>query len=198
MFPQLSCCYHMCHLHSCCLRSVNAVYTAQLWLLATECIINMLLQQVVNSSKVQTRRGRLITLNTMDSTSNNLLPQERLLARPEHLLLLKPSQQHHSPQLLPHHKPLQAVLLSQVCTAKQSGQWQPILVCWVDLVRCTGMNVFVLLNCESCAVVEINPATGEADYTDAWAAYYRQMGWHDQADAILKSQGGGGATSQPQ
>jgi len=35
-------------------------------------------------------------------------------------------------------------------------------------------------------VVEINPATGQPDYSEQWAAYYRQMGYHDQADAILK------------
>ncbi|KAF6025233.1 FUBP1 [Bugula neritina] len=33
---------------------------------------------------------------------------------------------------------------------------------------------------------KINPATGQPDYSEQWAAYYRQMGYHDQADAILK------------
>ena len=45
-------------------------------------------------------------------------------------------------------------------------------------------------------LAEINPATGEPDYTEAWANYYRQMGYHEQADAILKQAPNGQQASQ--
>lgn len=49
----------------------------------------------------------------------------------------------------------------------------------------------------------INPVTGQPDYSEAWAAYYRQMGLHDQADAILaqarqSAAGSGGGQQQTQ
>ena len=47
-----------------------------------------------------------------------------------------------------------------------------------------------------CCLVEINPQTGQPDYSEQWAAYYRQMGWHEQADAILKNAGTGAAPVQ--
>lgn len=46
-------------------------------------------------------------------------------------------------------------------------------------------------------LVEINPVTGQPDYSEQWAAYYRQMGQYDQAEAILKqAQQGGQAPAQ--
>jgi hypothetical protein len=32
----------------------------------------------------------------------------------------------------------------------------------------------------------INPTTGQADYSQAWVEYYRSLGMHEQADAILR------------
>ncbi len=32
----------------------------------------------------------------------------------------------------------------------------------------------------------INPQTGQPDYSQAWVEYYRSLGMHDQADAILR------------
>jgi far upstream element-binding protein len=32
----------------------------------------------------------------------------------------------------------------------------------------------------------INPQTGQPDYSQAWIEYYRSLGMHDQADAILR------------
>jgi len=51
----------------------------------------------------------------------------------------------------------------------------------------------------------VNPVTGQADYSQQWVEYYRSMGLHEQADAILKqiavasgsSQGNGSTPTQP-
>lgn len=32
----------------------------------------------------------------------------------------------------------------------------------------------------------INPQTGQADYSQAWVEYYRSLGMHEQAEAILR------------
>lgn len=43
----------------------------------------------------------------------------------------------------------------------------------------------------------VNPATGQPDYSQAWVEYYRSLGMHEQAEAILKqSSQGTGATQQ--
>lgn len=38
----------------------------------------------------------------------------------------------------------------------------------------------------------VNPETGQVDYSAAWAEYYRQLGMHDQANAILQRTAPGG------
>ena len=44
----------------------------------------------------------------------------------------------------------------------------------------------------------INPATGQLDYSAAWAEYYRQQGMHYQAQAILAQAQGGGQNNASQ
>lgn len=43
----------------------------------------------------------------------------------------------------------------------------------------------------------VNPSTGQADYSQAWVEYYRSLGMHEQAEAILK-QSSQGAAAVPQ
>lgn len=38
----------------------------------------------------------------------------------------------------------------------------------------------------------VNPETGQVDYSAAWAEYYRQLGLHDQANAIMQRTAAGG------
>ncbi len=38
----------------------------------------------------------------------------------------------------------------------------------------------------SAAQPTINPQTGQPDYSQAWVQYYRSLGMHEQADAILR------------
>lgn len=43
----------------------------------------------------------------------------------------------------------------------------------------------------------INPQTGQADYSQAWVEYYRSLGMHEQAEAILRqTQAAQAATGQ--
>jgi far upstream element-binding protein len=43
----------------------------------------------------------------------------------------------------------------------------------------------------------INPTTGAADYSQAWVEYYRSLGMHEQAEAILRQQSATSATPTP-
>lgn len=44
----------------------------------------------------------------------------------------------------------------------------------------------------STATATVNPSTGQPDYSQAWVEYYRSLGMHEQADAILKQNAAGG------
>jgi len=63
--------------------------------------------------------------------------------------------------------------------------------------RFSNLHPFITL-VTSRVVIEMNPATGQPDYSEQWAAYYRQMGWHEQADSILKNAANGGGAGQTQ
>ena len=45
--------------------------------------------------------------------------------------------------------------------------------------------------------VNVNPSTGQADYSAQWADYYRSMGMNREAEAIEAQRGQGGATAGP-